>query len=215
MFFATLAASHVWTSKKLADAEKQLRRVRNDYHLLNVQDSSQIYLTMLASNPPYYFQWRVSLPTGRDYQFCLARAIDHVGNDQASTWKVPLQPGTGVLTLRILERANDQYQGELTVDWEEFGSGFAPTRRVVTQNFKQDRGILSQGYWKFIKRVTSESEDEAGKQYRIINIDRIAREYQGPYSPTKEANLVSMGFSGGTYEADSMSAWIEPVTDEK
>ncbi|PQO41810.1 hypothetical protein C5Y96_00100 [Blastopirellula marina] len=207
MVFATLLVSHVWTSKKLSDAERNLREVRQDFKLLDVQDPSQIYQLTMAKQLPFYIQKRVYLPPGRNYQFCLSLDGDVYLDDDSAKWRVLLEPGTGILTFRVVQKTNGLFQGELTTDWSSSQSGVVPTRRVSTHDFNASRGAISQFYWRTIHRLVVESPDD----YVISHIERDANHFQGPYDPTKNANLFSMGLRHEDGRTEGLELWIEPV----
>lgn len=210
MFFVTVLASHVWTSIKLSNAEKELRNVRQDLKLLDVQDPTQIYQMSLAKQLPFYIQKRVYLPPGRNYQFCLSLSGDVYANDDSAKWQVPLEPGTGILTFRVVQQTNGLFQGELTTDWSAYQSGGLSTRRVSTHDFNANRGVLSQSYWQAINRLVVETDDE----YLLKRIERDANHFQGPYNPTEEALIFAANFHLEDGQHEGVSLWIEPMSTQ-
>lgn len=210
MVFATLLVSHVWTSKKLSDAETELRNVRRDFRLLDVQDPSQIYQMSMAMKLPFYIQKRIYLPPGRKYQFCLSLDGDVYESDDSAKWQVPLEPGAGVLTFRVVQKPSGLFQGELTTDWSSDQPGVAPTRRVSTHDFNASRGAISQFYWQRVSRLVAESENEI----LIKDIERNSNHPEHPYDPTQSANIFSMGLHNEDGSTEGMSLWIEPVLED-
>lgn len=67
-----LAISHWHTSRRLADSEAQLRRLRDELGYLSIDDKTKVHAVALDEDEPNTWRWRLFIPKGHRYKWNIA-----------------------------------------------------------------------------------------------------------------------------------------------
>src|SRR5262245_6245067 len=67
-----LGVSHWNTSRQLAAARLELRKLRDELGYLSIEDRTKFHAVALQSGEPNTWQWRLFLPKGTSYQWNMA-----------------------------------------------------------------------------------------------------------------------------------------------